>query len=55
MTIDTTGTPDAGLLIDLLGDADPGVRLRAALEVGEARHEAAAAALVERFGRERDF
>lgn len=55
MTITSTGTPDADLLIDLLGDADPDVRLRAALEVGESRHAPAAATLVERFGRERDF
>lgn len=55
MTIDSTGTLDADLIIDLLGDADPGVRLRAALDLGEARHEAAAAPLVERFGSERDF
>ncbi|MGM0386355.1 MAG: HEAT repeat domain-containing protein, partial [Actinomycetota bacterium] len=42
-------------LIDLLGDADPDVRLRAALELGEALHDPAAPAIVERFGRERDF
>ena len=42
-------------LLDLLGDADPDVRLRSALELGEARCEDAAAALVARFGRERDF
>ncbi|HSK24813.1 MAG TPA: hypothetical protein VK906_16635, partial [Egicoccus sp.] len=48
-------TTDAEDLIDLLGDADPDVRLRAALELGEARREDAAAALVARFGMERDF
>lgn len=42
-------------LIDLLGDVDPDVRLRAALDLGEGRHAAAAPAIVERFGRERDF
>ncbi len=42
-------------LEDLLGDADPGVRLRAALEVGESRRRAVAPALVARFGLERDF
>lgn len=52
MTRETT-TPEQ--LIDLLGDADPDVRLRAALELGEARHALAAPALVERFGLERDF
>lgn len=41
--------------IDLLGDADPGVRLRAVLEVGEERDAKAAGPLVERFGLERDF
>lgn len=41
--------------VDLLGDVDPDVRLRAALDLGEARHEEAAAALVHRFGVERDF
>ncbi|MDX5318180.1 MAG: HEAT repeat domain-containing protein [Actinomycetes bacterium] len=49
-----TGTSPAEL-IDLLGDADPDVRLRAALELGESRHDPAAPAIVERFGRERDF
>ncbi|NCD17723.1 MAG: HEAT repeat domain-containing protein [Actinobacteria bacterium] len=49
-----TGTPPAGL-VDLLGDADPDVRLRAALELGESRHDPAAPAIVDRFGRERDF
>ena len=42
-------------LVDLLGDADADIRLRAALELGEDRRAEAAAALVERFGRERDF
>jgi len=42
-------------LVDLLGDADPGVRLRAALELGEAAYTPAAGPLVERFGHERDF
>ena len=42
-------------LVDLLGDADADIRLRAALELGEDRRREAAAALVERFGRERDF
>jgi hypothetical protein len=41
--------------IDQLGDADPGVRLRAVLQLGEGRVEAAAAPLVHRFGLERDF
>ncbi|NCD20762.1 MAG: hypothetical protein EOL89_12430, partial [Actinobacteria bacterium] len=49
-----TGTSQAEL-IDLLGDADPDVRLRAALELGESRHDPAAPAIVDRFGRERDF
>ena len=49
-----TGTPPA-VLVDLLGDADPDVRLRAALELGESRHDPAAPAIVDRFGRERDF
>lgn len=38
-----------------LGDADPDVRLRAALDVGEGQHAGMAAGLVERFGLERDF
>jgi HEAT repeat protein len=42
-------------LRDLLGDADPDVRLRAAIELGEARDASAAADLVERYGREWDF
>lgn len=46
---------EAADLLDLLGDADPGVRLRAVLDLGEARRSDAAAALVERFGMERDF
>ena len=60
MRVNTTrssgaGTPDAEPTIDLLGDADAGVRLRAALEVGEARDADTAEALVERFGVEPDF
>lgn len=42
-------------LIDMLGDADPDVRQSAALAIGEARAPEAAAALVARFGVERDF
>lgn len=42
-------------VIDQLGDADPGVRLRAVLQVGEGRLEGAAAPLVDRFGLEPDF
>lgn len=42
-------------LIDLLGDADPDVRQSAALAIGEAQAPEAAAALVARFGVERDF
>lgn len=49
MTAETEG------LVDLLGDAYPDVRLRAALELGEGRREDAADALVARFGLERDF
>lgn len=48
-------TTEQHRLVDLLGDADPGVRLRAALDLGEARRREAAAALVQRFGVERDF
>lgn len=48
-------SPSVQRLVDLLGDADPDIRLRSALELGEARHEPAGAALVERFGLERDF
>ncbi|MGB8021129.1 MAG: HEAT repeat domain-containing protein [Candidatus Nanopelagicales bacterium] len=55
MTIGSSRTTDEAVIIYLLGDADPAVRLRAVLEVGETRQEAAAAALVERFGMERDF
>lgn len=55
MTSEHVPMPDDGLVTVLLGDADPGTRLGAALEVGERRSEAAAAALVERFGLERDF
>ena len=54
MTVDEMGMRTADL-IGLLGDADTGVRLRAVLEVGEGRVEAAATALVGRFGQERDF
>lgn len=39
----------------LLGDVDPDVRLRAALALGEGRHDESASALVARFGLERDF
>ncbi|MTV24089.1 hypothetical protein FTX61_01440 [Nitriliruptoraceae bacterium ZYF776] len=46
---------EPGHLDDLLGDADPDVRLRAALAIGEGRLEASAPALVRRFGEERDF
>ena len=54
MTIDATATTGE-TIIHLLGDADPAVRLRVVLDVGETRQEGAAAALVERFGLERDF
>jgi HEAT repeat protein len=43
--------PAVQRLVDLLGDADPDVRLRAALDIAEARDERAAADLVARFGR----
>lgn len=61
MTTHRTGNPhsdgahDAALMIDLLGDADPGVRLRAALDLGELGYEPAAAAIVARFGWEPEF
>ncbi len=48
-------TTDVRHHLDLLGDADPGVRLQAVLALGQGRHEPAAADLVERFGQERDF
>ncbi len=54
MTIEGSGTRTPEL-VGLLGDADPGVRLGAALEVGQGRLTAAAPALVDRFGLERDF
>jgi elongation factor Ts len=41
--------------IDLLGDPEPAVRLRAAAELGRRRAVDAAPALVERLGLERDF
>lgn len=46
---------DTAALTDLFGDADPDVRLRAAMRLGELRHGRAAAALVARFGLEREF
>lgn len=49
------GTRDVDLMIDLLGDADPGVRLRAALDLGELAAESAAAHIVARFGWEPEF
>lgn len=42
-------------LVDALGDAAADLRLQAALELGEGRHEVAAELLVARFGRESDF
>jgi elongation factor Ts len=41
--------------IDLLGDVDPGVRLRSAVELGRRQAAEAAPALVERLGLEREF
>jgi hypothetical protein len=41
--------------IDLLGDVDPTVRLRSAMELGTRQAGEAASALVERLGLERDF
>lgn len=55
MTSGTTDHVHVAHLVDLLGDADPGVRLRSAVDLGEGRHEDAAAAIVERFGLEHDF
>lgn len=49
------GRSGADRFIDQLGDADPGVRLQAVLQVGESRSVSAAAVLVDRFGLERDF
>ncbi|WP_370328010.1 HEAT repeat domain-containing protein [Euzebya sp.] len=48
-------SPTTRTAIALLGDPDPDVRLRMALELGESRHAEAAPALVARFGVERDF
>lgn len=42
-------------IVDLLVDAEPAVRLATVMQVGRQRHSDAAAALIERFGRERDF
>lgn len=52
-TSDVPAYTDDG--IDLLVDVDPGVRLATVMQLGEQRRADAAAALVERFGRERDF
>lgn len=50
-----TSTPPVATCIDLLGDADPKVRLQMVHELGGAPHVEAAGALVHRFGLERDF
>lgn len=48
-------TDDNEHLTDLLGDAEPRVRLETVMALGEARREAVASTLVGRFGKERDF
>ena len=55
MVMDEGAQRSAEQVVDQLGDAEPGVRLRAVLQVGEDRLEAAAGPLVDRFGLERDF
>ena len=47
--------PHTDDLVDLLVDADPAVRLSTVMQLGEQPRHDAAAAIVERFGRERDF
>ena len=47
--------PPTDDLVDLLVDVDPSVRLSTVMQLGETPRHDAAAAIVERFGRERDF
>lgn len=55
MATTSTSTIPVETCIDLLGDADREVRLAMVHELGRGRHAQAAAALVDRFGQERDF
>jgi HEAT repeat protein len=55
MSVEGLAAASRDVVVDLFGDADRDVRLHAVLEAGWARDEAAAPALVERFGLEREF